>query len=191
MEPVMTRRLRFSTARQVFEAFSPAAGDIVTKPTDDDPLTFLRSLLTGPTPEDAISFCAYLLPRREAVWWACQCLRQIENSLSAADEQFIEKAEAWVKDSDEDTRRQVQEAVADSALDTPATWIAMGAVWSGGSISGPGNPPVPPPPHATAQAVRAAVLTSLASVDRRERQNYLHASVMSALKLIDPDLVKT
>ena len=187
----MTRRLRFSTARQVFEAFPPAAGDIVTKPSDDDPLTYLRSLLTGPTPEDAISFCAYMLPRREAVWWACQCVRQIQNPLSAADEQFIGKAEAWVKDSDEDARQHVQEAVANSDLDTPATWIAMGVVWSGGSISGPGNPPVPPPPHATAQAMRAAVLTFLARVDRRERQNYLNASVMSALKLIDPDLVKT
>ena len=186
----MTRRLRFSTARQVFEAFPPAASDIVTTPREEDPLTFLRSLLTGPTPEDAISFCAYMLPRREAVWWACQCVRQIENPLTPADEQFLVKVEAWVKDSDEDTRRQVQEAVADSALDTPATWVAMAAVWSGGSISSPGNPPVPPPPHATAQALRAAVLTSLAGVDRAERQNYLNASVMSALKLIDPDLVK-
>ena len=187
----MTRRLRFSTARQVFEAFPPAAGDIVTAPRDEDPLTFLRSLLTGPTPEDAISFCAYMLPRREAVWWACQCVRQIENPLTPADDRFLLKVEAWVKDADEETRRQVHEAVESSALDTPATWIAMGAVWSGGSISGAGNPPVPPPPHATAQAVRAAVLTSLARVDRAERQNYLNASVMSALKLIDPDLVKS
>lgn len=187
----MTRRLRFSTARQVFEAFPPAMSDIVTVPTDDDPLIFLRSLLAGSTPEDAISFCAYVLPRREAVWWACQCVRQIESPLAQADERFIAKAEAWVKDPDDDTRLQVQQAVADSALDTPATWIAMGAAWSGGSISGQGNPPVPPPPYATAQAVRAAVLTSLARVDRSERQTYLSACVMSALKLVDPDLVKT
>ena len=41
-----------------------------------------------------------------------------------------------------------------------------------------------------AQAVRAAVLTALANVNWRERRDYLNASVMTALKLIDPDLVK-
>ena len=81
----MKRNIRFSTARQVFEAFATAANDIETPPTSDDPLVFLRALLDGPTPEDAVSFCAYLLPRREAVWWACQCLRQIGGPLSPVD----------------------------------------------------------------------------------------------------------
>ena len=83
------------------------------------------------------------------------------------------------------------EAAGSAPRQSPATWVAFGAAWSGGSISGAGNPPVPPPPYATAQAVRAAVLTALAKVNWRERQTYLNASVMSALKLIDPDLVKT
>jgi hypothetical protein len=188
--PVMTRALRFLTARQVFEAFPPAARDIETSPTDDDPLVFLRSLIEGPIPEDAISFCAYMLPRREAVWWGCQCVRHIEGQLSATDEQFMTKAEAWVKDPEEDTRREVQEMVDRSPLDTPASWIAVAAAWSGGSISGPGNPPVSPPPHATAQAVRAAVLTSLAKGARHERRDNLVACVRRALGLVDPELAK-
>jgi hypothetical protein len=186
----MKRHIRFSTARQVFDAFSTAARDIQTPPTADEPLIFLRSLLDGPTPEDAVSFCAYLLPRREAVWWACQCLRQIEGQMSPVEEQLIDKAEGWVKDPDEPARQAAAEAADSAPRQSPATWVAFGAAWSGGSISGPGNPPVPPPPYATAQAVRAAVLTALAKVDWRERRNYLNASVMTALKLIDPDLVK-
>ena len=186
----MKRNIRFSTARQVFEAFATAANDIETPPTSDDPLVFLRSLLEGPTPEDAVSFCAYLLPRREAVWWACQCLRQIDGPLSPVDGQLLGKAEAWVKDPDEPARQAAFVAAGSAPRQSPATWVAYGAAWSGGSIAGPDSPPVPPPPYATAQAVRAAVLTSLANVNWRERQNYLKASVMSALKLIDPDLVK-
>jgi hypothetical protein len=186
----MKRHIRFSTARQVFEAFATAADDIETEPTGEDPLVFLNSLLKGPTPEDAISFCAYMLPRREAVWWACQCLRQIEGLSSEVEEQLIDKAEEWVRDPDEPARQAAGEAAESAPRQSPATWVAFGAAWSGGSISGPGNPPVPPPPYATAQAVRAAVLTALAKVDWRERQSYLHASVMGALKLIDPDLVK-
>jgi hypothetical protein len=187
----MRRPLRFSTARQVFEAFPTAGEDIQSPPTDEDPLVFLRALVGGPTPEDAVSFCAYMLPRREAVWWACQCVRQIEEPLSPVDEHLIATAEAWVKAPDEATRQDAFETAATAPRQSPATWVAYGAAWSGGSISDPGNPPVPPPPQLTAQAVRAAVLTSLANVDRRERQNYLNASVMTALKLIDPDLVKS
>jgi hypothetical protein len=186
----MTRPIRFSTARQVFEAFETAADDIRTAPGDEEPLVFLNALVKGPTPEDAISFCAYLLPRREAVWWACQCLRQIEDSLSPVEDDLIGTAEAWVKDPDEPTRQAASEAAGSAPRQSPATWVAFGAAWSGGSITGPGNPPVPPPPYATAQAVRAAVLTALANVNWRERRDYLNASVMSALKLIDPDLVK-
>jgi hypothetical protein len=186
----MKRHIRFSTARQVFDAFATAAHDIETPPTADDPLVFLNALVTGPTPEDAISFCAYLLPRREAVWWACQCLRQIEDSLSPLEEDLIGTAEAWVKDPDEPARQAAAQAAGTAPRQSPATWVAFGAAWSGGSISGAGNPPVPPPPYATAQAVRAAVLTALANVNWRERRDYLNASVMSALKLIDPDLVK-
>ena len=187
----MKRHIRFSTAQQVFEAFATAAQDIQTPPTGEEPLVFLNSLVKGPTPEDAISFCAYMLPRREAVWWACQCLRQIEGLSSEVEEQLIDKAESWVRDPDEPARQAAFQAAETAPRQSPATWVAFGAAWSGGSISGPGSPPVPPPPYATAQAVRAAVLTALAKVNWRERQNYLNASVMSALKLIDPDLVKT
>jgi hypothetical protein len=187
----MKRHIRFSTARQVFDAFSTAAEDIETPPTADEPLIFLNSLLKGPTPEDAVSFCAYMLPRREAVWWACQCLRQIEGELSPPEEKLLGTAEAWVKDPDEPARQAASEAAETAPRQSPATWVAIAVAWSGGSISGPGNPPVPPPPYATARAVRAAVLTALAIVNWRERQNYLNASVMSALKLIDPELVKT
>ncbi len=58
--------LRFFTAREVFEAFPGAAGDMAGTPRDDTetPLDFLARLLASPTPEDAVSFCAYLLGRR-------------------------------------------------------------------------------------------------------------------------------
>src|SRR6184192_1446688 len=86
---IVNKRLRFATARQVFEAFPTASSDIEAKPSDTEPLAFLQSLLRGPTPEDAVSFCAYLLPRREAVWWACRCIRALEQPLGEADEKLL------------------------------------------------------------------------------------------------------
>ena len=51
-------RLRFTTARQVFEAYPPALEDIEAEPSDAEPVGFLKGLLDGKTPEDAIGFCA-------------------------------------------------------------------------------------------------------------------------------------
>jgi hypothetical protein len=50
--------LRFFTAREVFEAFPGAAGDMAGTPQDDAeaPLDFLARLVSIPTPEDAVSF---------------------------------------------------------------------------------------------------------------------------------------
>ena len=184
----MRPALRFSTARQVFEAFPPAKRDIETAPTEEDPTVFLKALLASATPEDAISFCAYVLPRRQAVWWGCQCVRKIESPLPTEDEQLIARAEAWVENPDEEVRRAVQNEAARAERQSTALWLALAAAWSGGSLAGPEDPPLPPAPYLTARAVRAAVLTSLARVDRRERRNYSQASVIGALKLVDGNI---
>ena len=60
--------LRFSTAAEVYEAFPTLRDEMAAAASEDPPVPFLEGLVATPTPEDAITFCAYLLPRREAVW---------------------------------------------------------------------------------------------------------------------------
>ena len=98
----MSDRLRFTTARQVFEAFPTAASDIEVEPADEAPLDFARKLLAPGRRFESIVYLAYLLPRREAVWWGCQCVRAISGN--KADDALL-AAEAWVRDPDETTRR--------------------------------------------------------------------------------------
>jgi hypothetical protein len=179
----MMGRPRFATARQVFEAFASAAEDIEAAPSDIDPITFVEDLLRGDTPEDAISFCAYLLPRREAVWWACQCIRSIDGALGANDNDLLELAEGWVRQPEEENRKSALRAATAADLRTPAAWAAMGAGWSGGSLVDDPERPVPPAPYLTAKAIRAAVLTRLASAPVRERNRYLADCVQRAIKL--------
>ena len=63
-------RLRFETARDLLDSYPDAADELMIEPVDVPSLTFLAEL-SGQQPIDkAIGFCAYLLPRREAVWWA-------------------------------------------------------------------------------------------------------------------------
>jgi hypothetical protein len=180
----VSKRLRFATARQVFEVFPTASSDIAAAPAEMEPLAYLKLLSESPTPEDGISFCAYLLPRREAVWWACQCIRKIEQPLSEADDQLIAIAETWVRDPEEINRRAALAAGQNMAVRSPSVWVVLAAAWSGGSMVENLERPVPPPNYLTAQAVRAAVLTSLARLPTRSRGEHLAMSIEGAVKLL-------
>lgn len=156
-------------------------------PADVEPLAYLERLRTGGTPEDAIGFCAYLLPKREAVWWACQCLRAIMTNMNAAEKALVEIAEAWVSRPEEQYRVVALEEGMKASNSGPPAWTALAAAWSGGSLTAEPFLPVPPAPFLTAQAVRASVLTAIALVRRPERQDCLNAAVEAALKLIRKD----
>ena len=176
-------RIRFSTAREVFEAFPVARGDIEATPSDETPQLFVETLLDSPTPEDAIGFSAYMLPRREAVWWACQCLRALDPMPPADEAVAIQSAETWVREPEEHRRRTALEIGERSDDRAPATWVALAAAWSGGNMMREGQP-VQAPPHLTAKAARAAVLIALARVPARARGPQFRACVERALSLV-------
>lgn len=184
------RASRFATARQVFEAFPPARHDITAQPADSDVLAFIDQLLKGPTPEDAVSFCAYVLPRREAVWWACNCLRQLSGTLSDGDKNLLGITESWVRVPEEANRSEAIMAANAAPTKTAATWAAYAAGWSGGSLVEAPNPPVPPPSYLTAQAVRVSVLVALAAAAPKLRAANLATTVQNAVDLLKKDNFK-
>jgi len=153
--------LRFVNARDVFEAFPSARRDISTAPSDQPPIAYLRELAKGPTPDDALAFCAYLLPRREAVWWASQCVRALLREPTAVDEAALEAAEAWVREPAEANRRRVLAAGLAAERRSASTWVALAAGWSGGPmvVSDHGGPPAPP--QLTAQSAFTAIEIAL------------------------------
>jgi hypothetical protein len=175
--------IRFATARDLFEAFPTALDDIEVKPSDQPALDFLNALLASQTPENAVAFCAYLLPRREAVWWACQCVRALIPSREPAEENALRAAEAWVGEPEEELRRQALEIGMQGDRAAPTTWVALAAAWSGGSLTPPDQPPAPAPAHLTPKAVRAAVLTALARISVKQRRDRLAACLHEGMKL--------
>jgi hypothetical protein len=176
-------RLRFSTARDVFDAFPTASEDIRARATDDAPIAYVKALARGTTPEDALTFCAYVLPRREAVWWACQCLRSLIAAPSAAEAALVQSAEAWVREPEDSIRRAALAAGEAASRNSPATWAALAAGWSGGSMVEGHS--VPCPPHLTAKAVRIAVLSALARLDTGQRAAAISGCVDRALRLTE------
>src|SRR5215475_5678005 len=153
--------LRFAAVRYVFEAFPTAHVDINTAPSDQPPIAYLRDLAKGATPDDALAFCAYLLPRREAVWWASQCVRALLSGPTAGDEAALGAAEAWVREPAEANRRRVLAAGLAADRRAASTWVALAAGWSGGPmvVSDQGGPPAPP--QLTAQSAFTAIEIAL------------------------------
>lgn len=113
---------------------------------------------------DGVRFLAGALPKREALWWACQCLRQGGGSPGEA----VEAVERYVRLPTDTHRRAAMAAGEAAGLDTPAGCAALAAFFSAGSLAPPDLPPVPPADHLTAVGVANAVV--LAAVAPRPQE---------------------
>jgi hypothetical protein len=181
----MNGRVRFATARELFETFPTAGEDMAAQPSDAPSLDYLRALVKSRTPEDAVTFCAYLLPRRVAVWWGHQCLTNLPDILAQQDHALLAAAEDWVREPEEERRYAALDAGMAAPAKTPGAWIALAAGWSGGSMAPPGSAPVVPPPHLTARAVNAGVLSAVARVALKQRAAVLSACVSMGIQLTE------
>jgi len=177
-------KLRFNTAAEVFEAFPAAKEVIATPPTTEPPLVFLRSLAKAGSPRDAIGFCAFLMPRRETVWWALQSVQRMLPPGAPVDA-GLKAAEAWVRDPTDETRRAALALGESGHHASLGTWVALAAGYSGGSMIA--THAVPCPPDLTAKTARIAVLTALGRVPERERDAALRNCVEACIRLIDDD----
>jgi hypothetical protein len=179
----MSDLLRFNKARQVFEAFPTAAAAIEARPEGDQaPVAFLQTLVARAHRFDAVTYAAYLLPRREAVWWGCQCIRALEGGKS--DEAFA-AAEEWVKDSDDSLRRAALALWRTGDRRKATTWLARAAGLSGGNIAPEGAEPRLPPSHMTAVGVKCAVILAIAQAPASDQQAWISACVDAAIRLIE------
>jgi hypothetical protein len=152
----MTSRIRFAEASDVYDAFpslelyAPRAAASVA------PLDHARALLASPRPATALAYLAHLLPRREAVWWGCQCVSAVLGA--AAKNDGLRLALLWVRDPDDALRREALSFAEANDLKSPTTWLARAAGHSGGSVAAADQPAAAPNPDACALSVNAAVV---------------------------------
>jgi hypothetical protein len=112
---------------------------------------------------EATRLVAHALPGREAVWWACMCARHTPPATLLDDDRAaIEAAETWVRTQTDEVRRRAFDFAGRAGFNSPEAWAAVGAFWSGDSLSPLGQAAVSPPAHVAATAVAGAV--ALASV---------------------------
>jgi hypothetical protein len=181
-------RIRFVTAQALFEAFPEASKDIEAKPTDQPPIDFMRRLTSQGGLKDAVAFCAYLLPRREAVWWACGCARALVGDIPKDRARCLLAAEAWVDDPSDEQRQAALELGKQGDSNDPLTWAALAAGWSGGSLASFEQFTLPVPPYMTARAARIAVVLSAHYLKPEERSGRLKACIEEGIKLAETGL---
>jgi uncharacterized protein DUF6931 len=179
-------RVRFTTARSVFETFPELASKSATAPTDDPPVIFLQSLSVQEKFEDAVAFCAHLLPRREAVWWGCGTVRSFLSDAVQSQVAGLVAAETWVHEPNDKNRLLALQIGTRSDHSDPLGWLARAAGWSGGMLTSVPNPPVPVPQYLTARAVRVAILLSAQHIGSPERPGRMRACIADGVKLAEP-----
>ena len=151
-------RLRFVTARDLFDAFPTAAADVAAEADDSESIAFMQKLARDGKLIGALSFCAYLLPRREAVHWACDSVRALPGAPSGAALACLETAERWVRTPDEPLRFEAARTALASEQTSPATFAAYAAGYAGRNLTPPEFGIAPAPEQLTAQSVRCVFL---------------------------------
>ena len=180
---MMSSRIRFTTARDVFETF-PELGELAPAPVDDAaPLEYARRLLASKPSSKAILFMAHLLPRREAVWWARQCVGAILGR--SGEDEALRAAEAWVRAPEEDNRRAALAVGAAGGRRVPTTWLALAAGRSGGSLVAPEHKPMPPQPSACARAANAAIILAITAQQPTAIPPWICACVEAGIRFAD------
>jgi hypothetical protein len=175
--------LRFTTARDLFEAFATAQTDINVEPTDQPSLQFLQSLVERGMLDKAIAFLAYLLPRREAVWWGCHCIRALLPQRTGNEEALLQAAEAWVMEPEEYRRQAVLDMGKQGDRRSAPTWVALAAGWSGGNMVANEHGSVAAPPHMTPRAIRAGVLIAASRTAAAQRAAILTRCLDGGMRL--------
>ncbi len=179
----MSSRIRFATANSVFEAFDDLRRFAPPPPDDCAPLDYAGRLAASPRPVEALVFLSHLLPRREAVWWARQCVAAIVGPRS--NDAALRAAEEWVR-APEETHRRAALAVGiagDQSIAT--TWLALAAGWSGGSLIADEDNPVAPPPSASAKAANAAIVVAACSGDIGAITPWIKACAEAGIRFAD------
>ncbi|GAB4512884.1 MAG: hypothetical protein Tsb0019_09910 [Roseibium sp.] len=177
----MGSRIRFTTARQVFEAFPELAETVVAPVGDPAPEEYALELQAGEEPDQALAYFAHVLPKREAVWWGMNCVAGLDANRSEDDRQVLALSETWVREGDEDARAAVHAAAEAARSDSASVWIGFAAGWSGGSLSPSPDHRVDMPDDLTAKAVNAAVLIALGTLHPSAREEALNSCLSAGL----------
>lgn len=176
-------QVRFGTVQDLFQAYPLARYDVGRADADKPSLDFLQEAADACNWHAAVSYCAYLLPRRVAIGWGCRSLRRMFDHFDASDSRSLNIVETWVRQPDEQSRNKALAVGNANDPEQPATWLALAAGWSGGSVVPPEFAPVEAKPDQAARAVRTALLIGLCRLPRDFRDQIMTSCLEDGIQL--------
>ncbi len=169
--PPMTAT-RFKTLADLYVAIPQLAELTQMRPRADEPAEqFLMRLRSSTTPEEAVTFTAFVVQPKIAIWWAHECLRTMPDALTPLDRKMMEMTAAWIGRPETDLRHSIMKEALWAPARSPGVHLALSVGWSGGSIAP--NDPSPVAMHRCPRAINTAVLSCLAKSDLTRRPIYL------------------
>jgi len=128
---------------------------------------FIQLLLQKHALRDVINILSQALPTREAVYWACLCVRDVLAEKPDPEEAYaIKAAEQWVAKPNEKDRYLNNTIAEKMEYATAAAWVSNAVFWSGGSITTEKEAKVEPPEGVFGKAISGAI--NLATADQDE-----------------------
>jgi hypothetical protein len=175
-------QVRFVTVRDLFDSYPSASADVGAAEDSMRSLEFIRALVGKKAWQPAVSFCAYLLPRRVAVAWACRSLRRMVAELKPDEERMLGFAEDWVEEPEEPRRRKALASGTMGDPRSPATWVVLAAGWSGGSVVPDVMGYAPADPEQTAKAIRVGLFIALSRLEGDAKHRVMTACLQDGIQ---------
>ena len=176
----MAKRIRFTTAAQVAEAYPEMADEFGDAPEDLHPLGYVQQLVEADNTTPALMFTALSLPKRDAVWWGCLALRGM-GSRDPLTAEGLHFAEAWVRNPEEQERRAAGEFAQENYFEGAGPWIAFAAFTTSGSMAPAGLQAVPPSAEVCGKSVAMAILLAAEDEDVFRMMDNHRCAIQSAV----------
>ncbi len=153
-------KITFPNAADVWKRYEPEEEASSCQREGMSPEAYLESLAEVELWSEAVKFLTQALPKRDAIAWACQCVRSVSvTEMSPAAQAALQAVEAWLADSTEARRRTAHAAAKTVGFDSPAGCVALGVFFSGGSLGPPSlDHAIPPANDLTGKALAGALL---------------------------------
>jgi hypothetical protein len=132
---------------------------------DQTPREHVDRLLEDELFADVVALLAHVLPRREAVWWAWSCARDVMDSPDPQTVAALESTSKWIVDQTDEQRRAAGDAAESLDYDSPAAMAALAAFMCGDTLGPVDAPPAPPPATGAAQAISGCICMAAAIGD--------------------------
>jgi hypothetical protein len=190
MSQSVLTKISSKTATDVCGHYEPSKKARKLLRDDLTPQQFIELLLQARQYVDAFDFLAHALPKREAIWWACLGVRHAQGvELPPNEFAALKAAVEWVLEPDEPKRRAAQAAGEAADFGTPAGCAAFAVYGSGGSLTPPNLPEVPPPPYMTAQAVSGSLTMASSQSDSVDPPDIQHELVELGIAIAEGKIV--